>query len=200
MRFFVASYVYATFALFLLMSGSAVAQDWVEFEHVETGFNINFPVEPAIDVVEYTSPTGEPLSAQTFYAEEDGAQYKVTVVDFSSLQGEQHIAVLQAADAMRASGEVIYEVFNDLDEVYGPQFYIARADGREVLATIVFFRESLFIAEGSVPSGSVPPSQFQQSMGLVHADGTRPTGVNADREARQRAFEEAQQLLEQQAQ
>jgi len=191
----VASYVIS--ALFMVMAGSAAAQDWVEYENREVGFNINFPVEPVMEAAEYISPTGETLPAQIFAAEEGGAQYKVTVVDFSSLPGEQHIAVLQAADAMRASGEVVYEVVSDLDEIFGPQFYIVGTDGREALSTIVFFRESLFIAEGSVAPGSAPPSQFQQSMGLVHADGTRPTGVNEDREARQRAFEE-QRLREQQ--
>ena len=193
----VASYVIS--ALFMVMAGSAAAQDWVEYENRELGFNINFPVEPAIEAAEYLSPTGETLPAQIFAVEEGDAQYKVTVVDFSSLPGEQHIAVLQAADAMRASGEVVYELVSDLDEIYGPQFYIFDADGREVLSTIVFFRESLFIAEGSVPPGSAPPSQFQQSMGLVHADGSRPNGAgqNEDRIARQRAFEE-QRLREQQ--
>jgi hypothetical protein len=184
----VASYVIS--ALFMVTGGGAAAQDWVEYENREVGFNINFPIEPTIEAAEYVSPTGEILPAQIFAAEEGGAQYKVTVVDFSSLPGEQHIAVLQAADAMRTSGELVYEVISDLDEIYGPQFYIIGADEREVLSTIVFFRESLFITEGSVPPGSAPPSQFQQSMGLVHADGTRPTGVNEDREARQRAFEE----------
>jgi len=197
MRFVTGMAGYAILAAIMSMPGSAAAQDWVEYEHRDSGFNINFPVEPALEAAEYVSPTGETLPAQIFYAEEGGGQYKVTVVDFSSLQGEQHIAVLQAADAMRASGEVVYEVFSDLDEVFGPQFYVLRADGREVLATIVFFRESLFITEGSVPPGSAPPSQFQQSMGLVHADGTRPTGVNEDREARQRAFEEQRARVQQ---
>jgi hypothetical protein len=191
----VTSYIIS--ALFMVIGGSAAAQDWVEYENREVGFNINFPVDPIVEAAEYVSPTGETLPAQIFVAEEEGAQYKVTVVDFSSLPGEQHIAVLQAADAMRTSGELVYEVISDLDEIYGPQFYIIGADEREVLSTIVFFRESLFIAEGSAPPGSAPPSQFQQSMGLVHADGTRPTGVNEDREARQRAFEE-QRLRDQQ--
>ena len=193
---------YALLLASLLMAGNAAAQDWVEYENRQVGFNINFPVEPTVVAAEYLSPAGETLPAQLFTAAAGMSQYQVTVVDFSSRPGEQHIAVAQAADAMRASGEVVYEVISDLDEVFGPQFYVIRADGREVLATIVFFRESLFIAEGSVPPGSAPPSQFQQSMGLVHVDGSRPngTGQNEDRLARQRAFEVQQRLREQQAQ
>ena len=183
----------------LLVSQCAWAQDWVEYENREVGFNINFPVEPTVEDGEYVSPAGETLPARVFTARDGESQYRVTVVDFSSRPGEQHIAVAQAADAMRASGEVIYEVISDLDEIFGPQFYIVRGDGREVLATIVFFRQQLLIAEGSVPPGSAPPSQFQQSMGLVNADGSRPngSGQNEDRLARQRAFEEQQRPREQ---
>lgn len=180
----------AGLAAICLPATSALAQDWLEYVNPEYGFAINFPVEPTFEDAEYTSPTGETLPARVFTSAEGEALYKVTVVDFSSRPGEHHVAISHAADAMRASGELIYEVISDLDDIFGQQFYIFTDDQRQVLSTIVFFRERLFIAEGFVPQGSAPPSQFQQSMGLVHADGTRPTGVNEDREARQRAFEE----------
>lgn len=200
MRFASVAAGYVIFTMCVSMPLSATAQDWIEYENREYGFAINIPTNPTFEDVEYTSPTGETLPARIFTSLEEDAVYKVTVVDYSSRPGEHHIAISHAADAMRASGEVIYEVISDLDEIYGPQFYIFSEDQREVLSTIVFFRERLFIAEGSVPQGAAPPSQFQQSMGLVHADGTRPTGVNEDRLARQRAFEEqrARELEERQ--
>jgi hypothetical protein len=187
--------IIAAFAMALIVDGairSAAAQDWVEYENREYGFSINFPLEPAVEDVEYSSPTGKALPARVFSAVEDGAQYRVTVVDFSSLQGEQHVAIAHATDAMRARGEVIFEVINDLDENYGPQFLIAEPGGREILSTIVFFNERLYIAEGNVAAGSAPPSQFQQSMTLILPDGSRPNGGgrNENREARERAYEE----------
>ena len=180
------------FTMCVSMPLSAAAQDWIEYENREYGFAINFPADPTFEDIEYASPTGETLPARIFTSVEEGALYKVTVVDYSSRPGEQHIAIGHAADAMRASGEVIYELISDLDEIYGPQFYIFTDDQREVLSTIVFFSERLYIAEGSVSPGSAPPSQFQQSMGLVLPDGSRPNGAgqNEDRIARQRAFEE----------
>jgi hypothetical protein len=191
---------FVIFIMCLSMPLSAAAQDWIEYENREYGFAINFPSDPTFEDTEYISPTGETLPARIFTSVEEDALYKVTVVDYSSRPGEQHIAISHAADAMRASGEVVYEIISDLDEIYGSQFYIFTDDRREVLSTIVFFRERLFIAEGSVPPGAAPPSQFQQSMGLVHADGSRPNGggQNEDRIARQRAFEEqrARQLQE----
>ncbi len=184
----VASYAIVTAPM--LLSSGAMAQDWLEYENREYGFAINFPSDPTFEDTEYVSPSGETLPARIFTSVEEDALYKVTVVDYSSVPGEHYVAISHAVDAMRASGEVIYEVLGDLDDIYSPQFYIFTDDQREMLSTIVFFRERLFIAEGSVPQGSAPPSQFQQSMGLVHADGTRPTGINEDRAARQRAFEE----------
>ena len=180
------------FAVAVLTGAPASARDWTEYQNPEYGFAINFPGEPEVTETTYTSPTGEALPAHIFDAEEGTSRYRVTVVDFSSREGEQHIAIAHAADAMRGRGEVIYEVYSDLDEVYGPQFMIVEPDGREMMSTIVFYNDRLYIAEGSVAPGAAEPSQFQQSMMLLNEDGSRPNGAgeNADRLARQRAYEE----------
>ena len=60
----VTSYIIS--ALFMVIGGSAAAQDWVEYENREVGFNINFPVDPIVEAAEYVSPTGETLPAQIF--------------------------------------------------------------------------------------------------------------------------------------
>ena len=175
-----------------IASSPAATQEWVEYQNLEHGFAINFPGEPEISETTYASPTGEDLPAHIFAAEEGTSRYRVTVVDFSSREGEQHVAIAHATDAMRQRGEVVVEVYSDLDEVFGPQFMIVEPDAREVMATIVFYNDRLYIAEGSVAPGAAAPAQFQQSMMLLNEDGSRPNGAgeNAERLARQRAYEE----------
>lgn len=184
-----------------LAAGLAHAQNWVEYQSLESGFAINFPGQPEIADTTYQSPSEAALPARVFSVEEGASVYKVTVVDFAMAPGEQHIAVMHATDAMRQRGEIVYEIFGDLDEVYGPQFFLVEPDGREVMATVVFYNNNLYIAEGSVAPGAAPPAQFQQSMMLLNPDGTRPFGAgeNADRLARQRAFEEEQRRRESEA-
>jgi hypothetical protein len=181
-----------------LAAGPAQAQSWVEYQDLESGFAINFPGQPEIADTTYQSPSETALPARVFSVEDGPNVYKVTVVDFSMAPGEQHVAVMHATDAMRQRGEIVYEIFGDLDEVYGPQFFLVEPDGREVMATVVFYNSKLYIAEGSVAAGAAPPAQFQQSMMLLNPDGTRPFGAgeNADRLARQRAFEEEQRRRE----
>ena len=193
---------YAMLAVGVLTFESAAAQYWLEYRNPELGFGINFPVEPAIEDIEYLSPAGETLPAHLFTASEGDARYSVTVVDYAAHSNEQHVAIVHAAAAVRASGEVVHEVIGDLDEVYGVQFFVIEDDERQVLSTVIFFNERLYIVRGSVALNSAPPVQFQQSLGIFHADGTRPNGAgqNPDRLARQRAYEEQQRLLQQQEQ
>lgn len=183
----------------VFLPGMAFAQNWMEYENREYGFTINFPKEPEIDDVTYTTASGASLPARIFFAEEGEGRYTITVVDFSARQEEQADAAEHAAEAMRQRGDVVYEVVSDLDEVPSPQFMIVEPDGREMLSTIVFYNNRLYIAEGSVAAGAAPPAQFQQSMMLVHEDGTRPNGggQNSDRIARQRAYEEQQRQQQQ---
>ncbi len=202
MRFVKRVASYACLAVGVLAFESAAAQNWVEYRNPELGFGINFPVEPIAEDIEYVSPAGETLPAHVFTALEGDSQYSVTVVDYAEHLNEQHVAIVQSADAVRASGEVVHEVFGDLDEVYGVQFFIVEADDRQVLSTIYFFNERLYIIRGSVPPNAAHPVQFQQSLGIYNADGSRPNGAgqNPDRLARQRAYEEQQRQLQQQEQ
>jgi hypothetical protein len=179
-------------APFISLAGVVRAQEWIEYKNLEFGFAVNFPVQPRISETEYTSPIGEVLSAHLFSVEEGTNRYSITVVDFSAHRGEEHVAVGHATDAMRERGEVLFEIYTDLDEIYGPQFMIIEPDGREMMSTIVFYDDRLYIVEGSVAPGAAAPAQFQQSMMLLNQDGSRPNsaGENEDRLARQRAFEE----------
>jgi hypothetical protein len=203
MRFVKMVVHYASLAIGVLAFESAAAQDWIEYRNPELGFAINFPGEPSFEDIEYASPSGEiVLPARVFTVLDGDARYSVTVVDYAAHLNEQHVAIVQAADAMHARGEVVHEVIGDLDEVFGVQSFVIEADGRQALSSIYFFNERLYIVHGSVASNARHPVQFQQSLGIMYADGTRPNGAgsNPDRIARQRAYEEQQRQLQQQEQ
>jgi hypothetical protein len=78
------SLIAATF--FLALSGSAFAQEWVEFKSVEDRFTANFPGQPTITQTTYTSQFGADLPARVYSATQGQSRYSLTVVDFNQIE------------------------------------------------------------------------------------------------------------------
>jgi hypothetical protein len=73
-------------ALSLALSGSAIAQEWIEFTSREDGFSGNFPGQPKVTQSTYDSQYGATLPARVYSAEQGAGRYAVTVVDYSPLE------------------------------------------------------------------------------------------------------------------
>ncbi|MBI3049139.1 MAG: hypothetical protein HYY76_12605 [Acidobacteria bacterium] len=73
-------------ALTLVFSGTAVAQDWVEYESREDFFGVNLPGEPKVEATTYMSEFGATLPARIYRAEEGRSRYSVTVVDYRDIR------------------------------------------------------------------------------------------------------------------
>src|SRR5687767_2447153 len=106
------SVISAVFALFL--STTASAQVWEEYVNRENFFQVNLPGEPTITEVPYRTVKGTNLMARVFTAKADPSSitagtYRVTVIDYSSAQGELGDAIEQARQAMLAKGTVKYD-------------------------------------------------------------------------------------------
>ena len=79
------------FALVLLVSGPAAAQDWVEYVNTEDGFKVAFPSQPTVTPVSWTSQLDYVLPARVYSVDRGGEHYSVTVVDYADLE-QQGIA------------------------------------------------------------------------------------------------------------
>jgi hypothetical protein len=72
--------------LVLSLSRTAFAQEWIEFVSREDRFTCNFPSEPKITALTYTSEYGADLPARVYDATQGRSRYSVTVVDYTQAQ------------------------------------------------------------------------------------------------------------------
>lgn len=74
------------FALLVLMSGPASAQEWDEYKNLRDGFGINFPGQPNVTDTTWTSQANFVLPMRVYSAEKGAERYSITVVDYSGIE------------------------------------------------------------------------------------------------------------------
>lgn len=156
----------------LIVSGTGFAQTWIEYVSLESRVAINFPGEPMVQDVSYTTVNGASVPARVFSVESGAGRFVLTAVDFTASEVEEQQAIEHAAGVLRQKGETLLEAAEDLDDgIPGRQLSIAEEDGRRMLASIYMYDRRLYIAEGSGALGATLPVQFSQSIVLLDANG-----------------------------
>lgn len=161
----------ATAAVELLLSGVAMAQAWREYENRQEGFSINFPAEPRIESRPYATASGAMVPSKVYSVDLPTGRYALTFVDMASRPQDEAQAIAHAANALRQKGRAVYDESDNLDGIPGHQLSVRQPDGRLMLASVHLYNHRLYITESSVPPGSAPPQQFQQSVAMIHPDG-----------------------------
>jgi hypothetical protein len=155
-----------------IWSGAATAQTWTNYLSRDMRVAIDFPGQPAVKDVVYTTRSGATLPARQVSLEGGTSRYILTVVYFPTGPTADEPAVEHAAEVLRRRGTVRVAGADAYDPgIPGRQLSIVERDGRLLLATIYMYDRRLYIAEGSVAPGAAPPVQFQQSLTLVDANG-----------------------------
>ena len=160
----------------VLWSGTAFAQEWAEFNKPEEGFSINFPGTPKMEDKTYMTPEGANVPARIYSAEKLTGRYILTIADFASRQREIPAALAHAANEIRKRGRPVYDDTVDWDGVPGYQVSVEQPDGRVVHATMLFWMDKLYIAEGSAAAGAPPAAAFHQSLAAIRFNG-RPANL-----------------------
>ena len=70
----------------LLVPRPTAAQDWIEYANTEDFFSVNFPGQPTVEAITYTSGQGAPLPGRVYSAERGEGRYSMTVVDYTRLE------------------------------------------------------------------------------------------------------------------
>jgi hypothetical protein len=73
-------------ALVLSLAATSAAQEWDEYTNIRDGFRINFPGQPRITEMMWTSQLNYILPARVYSAEKGRERYSVTVVDYSGIE------------------------------------------------------------------------------------------------------------------
>jgi hypothetical protein len=174
MRF--VSLIPALVAVFL--SGAASAQVWEEYVNRENFFQVNMPGEPKMTEAPYRTVKGTNLTARVFTASADpnsitAGTYRVTVVDYSSAQGELGDAIEQARQAILAKGMVKYDDINNLDFHRSRRITVEDANKRILAEILISATNRLYIVEGETPLSVPPAAQFQASLQILNNEGVR---------------------------
>src|SRR5882672_5101205 len=73
-------------ALILSLSGTVIAQEYVEYVSRQDRFSITFPVQPKVTEATFKSQYGSMLPERVYNADYNGGHYSVTVVDYNNIQ------------------------------------------------------------------------------------------------------------------
>ena len=74
------------FAFILALSGLARAQEYAEYVNVQDGFKIDFPGQPAVRDITWTTQQDYKLPARVYSVDKGGEHYSVTVADYSGIE------------------------------------------------------------------------------------------------------------------
>jgi hypothetical protein len=65
--------------LVLFFTGSAMADDWKDYENRDFAFTIHFPGDPTVEAATYRAADGRSFPAHVFSVKQDTGVFKVTV-------------------------------------------------------------------------------------------------------------------------
>ncbi|PYS39832.1 MAG: hypothetical protein DMG14_12655 [Acidobacteria bacterium] len=186
-------------ALSLLISGPCFAQEWIEYASQKDFFTVNFPSEPKVEDITYTTEYRITLPGRVYSATDGPNRYTVTVVDYTGAEkihaernkqckatdaypdicgdrsrGDLRGAIVWATfDLRQRDAKVTFYAGYNADLVEGHQLQLTNADGSRTFAAIHMHENRLYIFEGTVPKGAPQPALFQQSLGFIDKEGKR---------------------------
>ena len=173
---------FLTAAIVLLMPEVAVAQSSPPFYiNREYRFAVIFPAEPAAKDITYTTGSGASFPARQFAVEQNKNRHIITIVDFATGPAIDIRIVDQAADALRARGDVRFQAAEEYDPgLPGRQLMILQRDGHQLRASVYMWDHRLYITEANGDPGATSLLQFEQSVTLLDAQGNE-VNLDADR-------------------
>jgi hypothetical protein len=164
--------------LIAAVSGAAWAQAWDVYTNRANFFTVNLPGSPVETKSPYRTAKGANLTANVFTARAPAdsilaGTYKVTVVDYSNAKDEIPMAVEHAAKAVIARGAVKYDGLNNLDLHLSRRLTVETTMSRILAEILVAENNRLYITEAETPLNVPPAANFQASLQILDANGTR---------------------------
>jgi hypothetical protein len=158
--------------LALCFTGSAMADDWHEYENKDYSFTIHFPVDPTVETATYQTADGRTFPAHVFSAKQETGTFKVTVVEMPGEETGPDAAVMKEATKAAAEGGAIkFDIEHRVRAVYGRQLGIAGTNGGYSYVALFYRNNRLYRVEGTafVAGGQaeVDAMRFQQSLDLT---------------------------------
>jgi len=186
-----------TSALLLCGSGRSFAQEWIQYASKADLFGVNFPSEPKVQTITYTTEFDISLPGHVYSADSGQSRYSVTVVDYAEAEkihaaradqckknggesdacandfrGDVQGSIVNASwRFIQRNTKVTYFAWAVTDNVEGQRLQLSNPDGSRTFAAIYRHGTRLYILEGTVPKGAPAPGLFQQSMMFLDEEG-----------------------------
>jgi hypothetical protein len=183
-------------AVIACLSLPAAAQGWIEYVGRQDFFIVNFPSQPIVRDIVYSSEYGMALPARTYTADDGVNRYVVTVVDYSRVeqmhaekvrncQGYPDTCLNRGPNELRGAldyavssfleknAKVTYYGYADTDRVEGRRVQLVSPDQSRTFVAVYLHDYRLYVLDGTVSGATPPPALFQQSIGFFDKDGVR---------------------------
>jgi hypothetical protein len=193
------SMIAATLILLMSIACFAQEQEWVEYASQADFFTINFPTQPKIENITFTTEYRLNLPGKIYSASEGPSKFSVTVIDYtdaarvSTENSKACLATGKYPDICSDHGrldlrgaidfatwtylkkdvKVTFFAYYNSDLVEGRQMQLTNPDGSRTFLAIHMHENRLYIIDGTVPKGAPQPALFQQSMGFIDKEGKR---------------------------
>src|SRR5437773_6269583 len=69
----------------LLISATAFAQEWIEYASQQDFFTVNFPSQPKVENITYTTEYGISLPGRVYSSADGPNRYSMTAIDFTEV-------------------------------------------------------------------------------------------------------------------
>lgn len=190
---------FALAAVFVLIAAASFAQGWMEFNSREDFFSVNFPSQPKVQEITWTSEYDLTLPGRVYSVEQPPNRYSVTVIDYTNAEkmhaersakckaeggdgdqcgnpgrGDVRGAIVYATwGLLKRDAKITHYANYNADLVEGHRLQLLNPDGSRTFAVIHMHDYRLYILEGTVAKGLPPPALFQQSLGFLDKEGKR---------------------------
>ncbi len=152
----------------LMISSAAHAQEWQTYTYPNPGFAIQFPGVPDVQTAKFKNAVGVTLPVTRYVVRQDGVQYTLSIVDYSSTNGDALSTIGETARSFSAKGRVNADTRARVDGTFGRKLTIAESDGSRSDIAIFFIDNHLYTAVGQ----ALPPNPLERSADTARFQGS----------------------------
>ena len=166
-----------SFILFLLCLCVGPASAWTEYNYLDQGVAIQFPVKPDEKKSTYDSIYGKALPSMVYTAEDDHVRYSLTAVDVAARPDIRPDMgtnfVNEVAYWLIRKGDVLFtdypRVYQGERSIFGVTLVVDREDNTRARTSVFYHKGKLYIVEATVlPTRSdkdmTAPSRYDQTI------------------------------------
>jgi hypothetical protein len=162
-----------SFVLFMLCLGAGSASAWTEYNYLDQGVAIQFPVKPTEQKSTFDSIYGKALPSMVYAAQDDHVRYSLTVVDLAGHPDMGTNFVNEVGYWLMRKGDVLFtdfpRVYQDARSIFGITLVVDRTDGSRARTSIFYHKGKLYVVDATVlPSRAdkdmTTPSRYDQTI------------------------------------